>query len=174
MGHTPPEFRAPTTLTSAHALPSEERALRDIPAYRPRRSWVPASLRRASENRWTPAAITALIGVLVPLAVVWLTRASDDIARQARDTAQEVAQQKAELETAKADVEALRLKLGALRDDLGKATHDAEQRTNWEDVAWCAVGVKSPSGCAEIELLPRPMRGSSAPPIQVRARAPPD
>jgi hypothetical protein len=131
------------------------------------------SMRRAADNRWTPAAITTLLGVVASVLIAWLARPDSESARQARETAQELAKAKTTLETQTTELASLRVKLGELRDDLGKANTAAADRTNWEDVAWCAVGVKAPSGCAQVELLPRPMRGSTAPPIQVRARAPP-
>jgi hypothetical protein len=174
MGHTPPEFRAPRTLSSPTALPDETADLRrEATALRVTR--MPDSLRRAAESRWTPAAITTLLGVVASVLIAWLARPPDsETAHQARETAQELAKAKTTLETQATELASLRVKLGELRDELGKANTAAADRTNWEDVAWCAVGVKSPSGCAEIELLPRPMRGSTAPPIQVRARAPPN
>lgn len=177
---TPQPFPA-VTARSPHAPPGGEarqleQALRVQRVGGGRGSWMPPSVRRVAESRWTPAAITALIGVLVPLAVAWVASSRDDVARQAREASARLERVEQELrdtsERLAALQEATRLRTGELQDALDKAATAARARTSWEDVAWCAVGVRAPSGCAEVELLPRPMKRSTAPPIQVRARDP--
>lgn len=133
---------------------------------------MPHSMRRVAENRWTPTAITALVAVLVPVLLTWLTLERDNAAQAAKVEQLERALRDAHERLDAAQV-ATRLRTGELQDALDKAQAAAQSRILWEDVAWCAVGVRAPSGCTEVELLPRPMRSSRAPPIQIRARDPP-
>lgn len=126
----------------------------------PRRDSTPPSSRltRAVENRWTPAAVAAILTALAPVLTVWLSR--DDAAAKAM-------QERAE--TQQAAISELTRKVGELRDQAAIVERMREKRERAYGHGFCALGVKSREWeCDSVELLPPPHPRSKAPPIQLR------
>lgn len=71
-------------------------------------------------------------------------------------------------EVSKEDLLAVRVLVGELRDVIDADRFAANKREWFVDQAFCALGVRPPTGCAQLSLHPSPMGSSTAPKIQPR------
>lgn len=126
---------------------------------------------RRDTSRWTPVGVAAIISALLPLAQAWRANAEEraqvELAlSKAKSLELQVAELSAQLErTKRAHGETADTLMGQLRKLAG-----------WQafaDASFCALGARPPYGCPDVEYAPRPLRGSSAPPIQPRVNAEP-
>jgi hypothetical protein len=122
----------------------------------------PASMRRATQEagRWTPAALAVVVSALLPLIREWRGGPPELVT--------EVAALRSTVTSQGEAIAKLKVDLQSAEETLVVYKAASSKWGEYVDASLCVLGVRPPYGCPGVELLPRPLKASSARQIQPR------